>query len=149
MHDLKIYLLLQIKFKKEMFKATFHHWFKNYTNVHAQLYFAYRRNMQCYFNNFVLIMGNDFTPWKAVSLQFLPILPDDILGYIDSDLLLSLMPLADLSGTSLEFIDAESPEHIDEAALAQQQVCIKSDWKIMKHKGYCWSLNCTKAIVEG
>ncbi|XP_071173435.1 serine/threonine-protein phosphatase 4 regulatory subunit 1-like isoform X12 [Mytilus edulis] len=27
----------------------------------------------------------------------------------------------DLSGTSLEFIDAESPEHIDEAALAQQQ----------------------------
>ncbi|XP_071173433.1 serine/threonine-protein phosphatase 4 regulatory subunit 1-like isoform X11 [Mytilus edulis] len=46
---------------------------------------------------------------------------DDILGYIDSDLLLSLMPLADLSGTSLEFIDAESPEHIDEAALAQQQ----------------------------
>lgn len=53
-----------------------------------------------------------------------PILPDDILGYIDSDLLLSLLPLADLSSANLEFIDAENMEHIDEAALAQQQVCI-------------------------
>ncbi|XP_076112169.1 serine/threonine-protein phosphatase 4 regulatory subunit 1-like isoform X2 [Mytilus galloprovincialis] len=58
---------------------------------------------------------------KELSLQNENNVHDDILGYIDSDLLLSLMPLADLSGTSLEFIDAESPEHIDEAALAQQQ----------------------------
>lgn len=47
------------------------------------------------------------------------------LGYIDSNLLLSLLPLADINGGSFGYIDSDSlqdgVDHVDEATLAQQQ----------------------------